>query len=58
MEENYCTITTLHHLLNYEVSKFTAAEIQLTHNLKEWINQAGSLQLKTVLKRIKCLKTE
>jgi ferritin-like metal-binding protein YciE len=51
MEENYHTIATLHELLHYEASKFTASEIQLKHSLGEWINQAGSLQLKTVLQK-------
>ncbi|MGZ5134757.1 MAG: YciE/YciF ferroxidase family protein [Flavitalea sp.] len=44
-------ITTLHNLLDYDVLKFARAEIQLKTSLPEWINIAGSLQLKTVLQR-------
>ena len=45
------TITTLHHLLDYDASKFTSAEIQLSKSLPEWINKTGSLKLKTVLQK-------
>lgn len=45
------TITTLHHLLYYDASKFTSAEIQLSKSLPKWINKAGSLKLKTVLQK-------
>jgi len=51
MEHSHHLIATLHHLLDYEVGKFTAAEVQLTHNLEAWINQAGSLQFKTILQK-------
>ena len=51
MAENNPTITTLHHLLDYDARKFTSAEIQLKKSLPEWINKAGSLQLKTVLQK-------
>ena len=51
MAENNKTITTLHHLLDYDARKFTSAEIQLKNSLPEWINKAGSLQLKTVLQK-------
>ena len=50
MEEQY-TIATLQHLLNYETSKFITAEIQLDQHLDEWIMQANSLQLKSVLQK-------
>jgi ferritin-like metal-binding protein YciE len=42
-------ITTLQHLLDYDVYKFIAAEKQLQKSLPDWINHAGSLKLKTVL---------
>lgn len=51
MTENNQTITTLHHLLDYDARKFSSAEIQLKNSLPEWINKAGSLQLKTVLQK-------
>ena len=51
MSENNQTITTLHNLLDYDARKFTSAEIQLKNSLPEWINKAGSLQLKTVLQK-------
>lgn len=51
MANNNPTITTLHNLLDYDARKFTSAEIQLKNSLPEWINKAGSLQLKTVLQK-------
>ena len=51
MAENNPTITTLHNLMDYNARKFTSAEIQLKNSLPEWINKAGSLQLKTVLQK-------
>ena len=51
MTENNKAITTLHNLLDYDARKFTSAEIQLKNSLPEWINKAGSLQLKTVLQK-------
>ena len=45
------TITTLHHLLDYDARKFTSAEIQLKKSLPVWINKAGSLKLKAVLQK-------
>ena len=51
MAENNQTITTLHNLLDYDARKFTSAEMQLKKSLPEWINKAGSLQLKTVLQK-------
>jgi hypothetical protein len=51
MAENNQTITTLHHLLDYDARKFTSAEIQLKNNLPGWIAKAGSLKLKTVLQK-------
>ena len=51
MAENNQPITTLHHLLDYDTCKFTSAEIQLKNSLPQWINKAGSLQLKTVLQK-------
>lgn len=51
MTSHKSTIVTLHNLLDYDVSKFTSAEIQLKSSLLEWINKAGSLKLKTVLQK-------
>lgn len=51
MTGNNHNITTLHNLLDYDVLKFARAEIQLKNSLPEWINIAGSLQLKTVLQK-------
>ncbi len=51
MTGNNQNITTLHNLLDYDVLKFARAEIQLKNTLPEWINMAGSLQLKTVLQK-------
>ncbi len=51
MAENNKTITTLQNLLDYDASKFISAEVQLKNSLPEWINKAGSLQLKTVLQK-------
>jgi ferritin-like metal-binding protein YciE len=45
------TITTLHHLLEYDAGKFTSAEIHLKGALPEWINKTGSFMLKTVLQK-------
>lgn len=45
------TITTLHNLLDYEASKFSSAEVQLTHVLPVWINKANSVKLKNVLQK-------
>lgn len=44
-------ITTLHNLLDYDASKFISAEIQLRNSLPDWINKAGSLQLKIILQK-------
>jgi len=51
MADNNQTVTTLRNLLDYDARKFTSAEIQLQNILPQWIQQAGSLQLKTVLQR-------
>jgi len=51
MEQNHISIQTLHHLFNYQGSKFTAAEVLLKHHLEEWIKKAGSVQLKNVLQK-------
>jgi len=44
-------ISTLHNLIDYDISRFMSAEVQLKHSLAEWINKANSLQLKNVLQR-------
>ncbi len=51
MSEKIHQITTLQHLLDYDVHKFIAAEKQLQKCLPDWINHAGSLKLKTVLQK-------
>lgn len=50
VQENQ-TISTLHHLLDYEAGKFISAEHQLSRELLQWINLASSVKLKTVLQR-------
>lgn len=49
MEAN--TINTLHNLIDYDISKFISAEVELKSSLEKWLNQAGSLQLKAVLQK-------
>jgi len=49
VEKNDLTIANLHHLLDYEASKFSSAEVLLKQSLPEWINQSNSLKLKAVL---------
>ena len=51
MTDTNQTITTLHHLLDYDARRFTSAEIQLKKSLPEWINKAGSIKLKAVLQK-------
>jgi ferritin-like metal-binding protein YciE len=53
MKQELTSITTLHNLLDYEASKFSSAEVQLTNALPQWINKAGSVKLKTVLQKYK-----
>lgn len=49
MKQNNATIQTLHDLLNFQASKFSAAEMLLKNSLSDWIGKSGSMQLKTVL---------
>jgi ferritin-like metal-binding protein YciE len=51
MSENNQHLSTLHNLLDYDAGKFTSAEIHLKSSLSEWINNTGSLMLKTVLQK-------
>jgi ferritin-like metal-binding protein YciE len=51
MTDTNQSITTLHHLLNYDACKFTSAEIHLRNILPQWINKINSLMLKTVLQK-------
>jgi ferritin-like metal-binding protein YciE len=44
-------ITNLRNLLDYNVSNFNSAEIQLKTILPDWINRASSLKLKGVLQK-------
>lgn len=53
MKEELTTITTLHHLLDHEASKFSSAEMQLNNALPQWISKANSVKLKTVLQKYK-----
>jgi len=45
------TINSLHHLLDYDVSKFICAEIEIKNSLPHWIEKASSFQLKTALQK-------
>ena len=51
MEANNLTITTLQNLFDYDLRKFTGAEVQLKRHLPEWINRSNSLKLKTILQK-------
>ncbi len=51
MTANYNDIRTLHNLLDYDVRKFTIAEIQLQKVLNLWIKKASSVKLKNNLQR-------
>ncbi len=51
MAETHQTISTLHHLLDYDARKFTSAEIQLKKSLTDWIDKASSVKLKAILQR-------
>ena len=42
-------IITLHNLLDYDVHKFSNAEVQLKHELTHWKVQASSVKLKTII---------
>lgn len=44
-------INTLHNLLDYDVSKFISAEVELKNRLPIWISEANSLQLKNILEK-------
>jgi len=44
-------INTLHDLVDYDVSKFFSAEVELKNSLQKWIGQANSFQLKTILQK-------
>ena len=50
MPENIPFIITVQNL-DYEITKFIGAEIQLKNNLSEWIGKANSLKLKVVLQK-------
>ena len=43
------SLVTLNNLLDYDVTKFTTAEVQLKKSLPHWIEEAASLKLKTIL---------
>ena len=51
MKQELTSITTLHNLLDYEASKFSSAEVQLSNALPQWISKAGSVKLKNVLQK-------
>lgn len=52
MKENTIrSIATLHNLLDYEISRFSSAEVQLKNILPAWRNTANSLKFKDVLQR-------
>jgi ferritin-like metal-binding protein YciE len=49
--ENNSNIVMLRNLLDEDTRRFTSAEIELENSLNGWINEARSMQLKTVLHR-------
>jgi ferritin-like metal-binding protein YciE len=51
MAEYNQTISTLHHLLDFDARRFAGAEMELKYALPEWISRADSLKLKTVLQK-------
>lgn len=51
MKSEPTSISTLHNLLDHEVSKYSSAEIQLAHSLQQWIKKASSIKLKNVLQK-------
>jgi ferritin-like metal-binding protein YciE len=51
MSDNAPNIATLQQLLDHNAGTFTSAEIQLKKSLFRWIQNAASLQLKTVLQK-------
>lgn len=51
MSNSNHAIKTLHDLLNYEASHFTAGEVSLRNILPKWISMASSFQLKSVLQK-------
>ncbi len=51
MKTNDVTLTNLQELLDFEASKFTAAEVHLKNTLPEWINKTSNVKLKGVLEK-------
>ncbi|MEJ6981883.1 DUF892 family protein [Pedobacter sp. P351] len=49
--ENNSHISTLHNLIDYDISRFISAEVQLKNSIPEWMVKASSLQLKNVLQK-------
>jgi ferritin-like metal-binding protein YciE len=49
MTENNHSVNTLHELLDFDVTKFVSAEIQLEKSLPGFVNMAASPKLKHVL---------
>ena len=49
--ENTLTVSTLHNLIDYDVSRFISAEVELKNIMPKWINAANSLQLKNVMNK-------
>lgn len=47
--KNDTNIVMLHHLLDYDSCRLVSAEVQLKNSLSGWINQAGSMQIKSAL---------
>lgn len=44
-------ISTLHHLLDYDIQQFTGIENALNISLKKWIRTASDLKLKSILQQ-------
>ncbi len=51
MQDNNSYIISLRNLMDYNARKFTGAEVQLKNVLPKWIDQAGSIKLKTVMQK-------
>ncbi|MBU3714178.1 MAG: DUF892 family protein [Ferruginibacter sp.] len=51
MTVSYSDIRNLHNLLDYDVRKFTIAEIQLQKVLALWLKRASSVKLKSIIQK-------
>ena len=51
MTEDKTNISSLHNLLDFDAGRFISAELELERILPAWIEDAGTVQLKTVLQK-------